>query len=274
MTDHNDFRSGFVAITGRPNVGKSTLLNRIVGKKIAITSSRPQTTRNRIVGVANGTGWQIAFVDTPGIHEPRSRQLNKIINRNAINSARSVDVNVLMITADGWRAEDEHVLKIVAAMDIPTVLLINKIDKLKSKELLLPLLAESSEKHDFSALIPVSAISGKGVSQLIDELVSMLPNAAMMYPDGQLTEQSDRFLLSEFLREQLFRQLGDELPYASAVTIDELVEQRLKQIGSYSRKTMEQHLGQKVYLEIWVKVKSGWSNDAQRLRELGLTEDV
>jgi len=301
MTDRNNFRSGFVAITGRPNAGKSTLLNRIVGKKIAITSSRPQTTRNRIVGVANGSGWQIAFVDTPGIHEPRSRQLNKIINRNAINSARSVDVNVLMITADGWRSEDEHVLKIVTAMDIPTVLLINKIDKLKSKELLLPLLAESSEKHDFSALIPVSASSGNGVSQLIDELVSMLPEAEKMYPDGQLTEQSDRFLLSEFLREQLFRQLGDELPYASAVTIDELVEkdntwhinatiwvestghkpivigkggQRLKQIGSYSRKTMEQHLGQQVYLEVWVKVKSGWSNDTQRLRELGLTEDV
>jgi len=301
MTQQSDFQSGFVSIIGRPNVGKSTLINRIVGKKIAITSSKPQTTRNRIVGISNGDGWQIAFVDTPGIHEPRSRRLNKIINRNAINSARSVDINVLMITADGWRSEDEHVLRVISVMEIPTILLINKVDKLKSKEMLLPLLAESSTRFDFRALIPISAISGKGVSQLLEELRKMLPVAPMMYPDEQLTEQSDRFLLSEFLREQLFRQLGDELPYATAVTIDEIKEQdsvchinatiwvenaghkpivigkgglRLKQIGSYSRKTMEQHLGRKVYLEIWVKVKSGWSNDAQRLRELGLTEDV
>ena len=277
MTQAKGFRSGFVSITGRPNVGKSTLINRIVGKKIAITSSKPQTTRNRIVGVSNGDGWQIAFVDTPGIHEPRSKRLNKIINRNAINSARSVDINVLMITADGWRSEDEHVLQVISVMDIPTVLVINKIDKLARKDMLLPLLAESSAKFDFHALIPISANSGKGVSDLIDELITMLPEAPMMYPEGQVTEQSERFLLSEFLREQLFRQLGDELPYATAVTIDEIKEQdstchinatvwvenaghkpivigkggqRLKQIGSsYSRKTMEQHLGRKVYLE-------------------------
>ncbi len=301
MNESTKFRSGFVSIVGRPNVGKSTLLNKLVGRKIAITSSKPQTTRNRIVGILNGDGWQIAFVDTPGIHEPGARAMNKIINRNAINSARSVDVNAMMITADGWRKDDHLVLQTIGIMDVPTVLIINKIDKLKQYELLLPLLAESAEHHDFHAMIPVSAKSGNGVEQLTAEFVKMLPEGPGMYPPEQVTEQSDRFLLSEFLREQLFRQLGEELPYAAAVTLEEIEQRdgvlhinatiwvendshkpivigkggkRLKQIGSYARQTMERHLGSKVYLEVWVKVKSGWSNDAQRLRELGLVEDV
>lgn len=301
MSKSDEFRSGFVSIIGRPNVGKSTLLNRLVGKKIAITSSKPQTTRNRIVGICNADEWQIAYVDTPGIHQPRARRMNKIINRNAINSTRNVDINALMINADGWRKEDLHVLQTIVAMEIPCVLIINKIDKLQKKDALLPLLAESAEKHNFHAMVPVSAKSGDGVKQLQEEFVKMLPLGSMMYPSEQVTEQTDQFLLSEFLREQLFRQLGDELPYATAVTIEEIEERdaithinatvwvenashkpivigkdgkRLKQIGTYGRKSMEKHLGRQVYLEIWVKVKSGWSDDSQRLRELGLIEDI
>lgn len=303
----NQFRSGFVTIVGRPNVGKSTLMNRLIGQKISITSHRPQTTRHRILGIHTDKVKQIVFVDTPGIHSLQKKSnrktINKVINKTALMSMDGVDVLCFMITANGWTEQDNEVLKAVKEMSMPVILVINKIDRLKSINDVLPLIAESGQRHDFAEIVPLSAQSlGKNsnATHLLDVLEPYLPIAPAGFDEDQITDRSFRFLVSELVREQLFRRLGDELPYATAVElsqyekIDGVVHigadiwvekdshkamvigkkgEALKQIGSAARKNCETLLESKVFMELYVKVRSGWSDNARDLYSLGYDED-
>lgn len=302
------FKSGFVTIIGKPNVGKSTLMNRIIGQKISITSHRAQTTRHRILGIYTDDNRQLVFVDTPGIHsvnkKSNSKVINKVINKTAISSIDGVDAVCLMITAGGWSESDLMVLKALKGTTMPVVLLINKLDKMKSVNDVLPLIAESAGLYDFADIVPVSAIgkmANDNVDHLLDVLSSHLPKAPAGFDEDQITDRSFRFLVSELVREQLFRRLGDELPYATAVEITEFqlsddkaqigadiwVEKEshkamvigkkgeaLKQIGIGARRGCEQLLEKKVFLELFVKVRSGWSDNARDLYSLGYAEDV
>jgi len=307
------FRFGFVTIIGKPNVGKSTLVNAIIGQKISITSHRPQTTRHRILGIHTDSEKQIVFVDTPGIHslakKSNRKTINKIINKTAISSIDGVDVVCLMITSAGWTESDHAVLKALEDQKTPVVLVINKLDKLKSVNEVLPLIEASSKLHNFAAIVPISALmktSGKtsnknldNVATLMEVLTEHLPEQGAGFDEDQITDRSFRFLVSELVREQLFRRLGDELPYATAVEITEFqvaddkaqinadiwVEKNshkamvigkkgeaLKNIGTAARRNCEQLLEKKVFLELFVKVRSGWSDNARDLYSLGYDE--
>lgn len=304
----DQFKFGFVTIIGKPNVGKSTLMNRIIGQKISITSHRPQTTRHRILGIHTDEQKQVVFVDTPGIHsvakKSNRKTINKVINKTAVSSIDGVDAVCLMITAGGWTDADRLVLKALNGSSTPVILVINKLDKLKSVNDVLPLIAESSELYDFAEIIPVCAIGKVGadnVDRLMDVLTQYLPNHAAGFDEDQITDRSFRFLVSELVREQLFRRLGDELPYATAVEVTEFsvagdkaqigadiwVEkdshkamvigkkgESLKKIGTAARKNCEVLLEKKVFLELFVKVRSGWSDNARDLYSLGYDEDL
>jgi len=306
MTD--DFRFGFVTIVGKPNVGKSTLMNRMIGQKISITSHRPQTTRHRILGIHTDDHKQIVFVDTPGIHsvtkKSNRKAINRVINRTAIASMDGVDVIFFMITASGWSDQDKLVLKALEDATTPVVLIINKIDKLSSVNDVLPLIAESSELFQFAEIVPISATSNKrdnNVDRLMDVATQYLPLQGAGFEEDQITDRSFRFLVSELVREQLFRRLGDELPYATAVEVSQFkvedgvyhigadiwVEKNshkamvigkkgeaLKKIGSAARKNCESLLEKTVFMELWVKVRSGWSDNARDLYSLGYDEDL
>ncbi len=306
MTENYKF--GFVTIIGKPNVGKSTLMNRIIGQKISITSHRAQTTRHRILGIHTDDDKQIVFVDTPGIHsvvkKSNRRTINKVINKTAISSIDGVDVVCLMITASGWTEEDKHVLKALQDIKIPIVLIINKLDKLSSVNKLLPLMAQSAELYGFAEIIPITAegkTSDEHVAQLLPTLSKYLPKSPPGFDEDQITDRSFRFLVSELVREQLFRRLGDELPYATAVEVTEFqmddtkaqigadiwVEkdshkamvigkkgEALKQIGIGARRGCENLLEKKVFLELFVKVRSGWSDNARDLYSLGYDEST
>ena len=300
------FKFGFVTIIGKPNVGKSTLMNRIIGQKISITSHRAQTTRHRILGIHTDEHKQIVFVDTPGIHavskRSHSKTINKMINKTAISSIDGVDVVCLMIAASGWTEADRLVLAALKDNKTPVVLLINKLDKLKSVNDVLPLIAESAELFDFADIVPICAI-GKVVADNVDRLMEVLtqylPESPAGFDADQITDRSFRFLVSELVREQLFRRLGDELPYATAVEVTqfEMDEKRaqigadiwvekdshkamvigkkgeaLKQIGIGARRGCELLLERKVFLELFVKVRSGWSDNARDLYSLGYDE--
>lgn len=303
------FRFGFVTIVGKPNVGKSTLMNHIIGQKISITSHRPQTTRHRILGIHTDPEKQIVFVDTPGIHslakKSNSKAMNRVINRTAIGSVEGVDVVCMMIAANsGWTDADKMVLAALKNSSASMILLINKIDLLPSINDCLPLIAESNDLHEFSEIVPISAL-GKvkqtNVGHLVDVLATHIPVSPPGFDDNEITDRSFRFLVSELIREQLFRRLGDELPYATAVEVsifklendvynigaDIWVEkdshkamvigkkgEALKKIGSAARKSCETLLEKKVYMELWVKVRSGWSDNARDLYSLGYDEDI
>jgi len=302
------FHFGFVTIIGKPNVGKSTLMNRIIGQKISITSHRPQTTRHRILGIHTDNHKQIVFVDTPGIHslakKSNRKTINKIINKTAISSIEGVDVVCLMITARGWSEQDKLVIQSLRDTKIPVVLVINKLDKLKSVNEVLPLIAESAELYDFADIVPLSAIAKTGIAN-VDHFVSVvskyLPEQGAGFDEDQITDRSFRFLVSELVREQLFRRLGDELPYATAVEVSEFKKEgkiyhvnadiwvekashkamvigkkgeALKKIGTAARKSCETLLDAKVFMELYVKVRSGWSDNARDLYSLGYDEDV
>ena len=299
---------GFVTIIGKPNVGKSTLMNQLIGQKISITSHRPQTTRHRILGIHTDDQKQVVFVDTPGIHslakKSNRKTINKVINKTAIASIDGVDLICLMITASGWTEADEHVLRALKEVKLPIVLVINKLDKLKSVNDVLPLIAESSAKAEFADIVPICAlgkIQGGNVERLMDVITSYLPDAEAGFDEDQITDRSFRFLVSELVREQLFRRLGDELPYAIAVEISQFeildgkaqigadiwVEkdshkamvigkkgEALKAIGTAARKNCENLLERKVFLELFVKVRSGWSDNARDLYSLGYDESI
>lgn len=289
------FRCGYVAIVGRPNVGKSTLLNRLVGQKLSITSEKPQTTRHRIVGVVTREGAQLLVLDTPGYQTRAGGALNRVLNRTAAQAARDADVVVLVVDAHGWTDADERVLSLVPP-DRPLILALNKIDRVADKAALLPLLARLGERGRFAALVPISARNGRQVEALIAEVAQRLPEGEAQFEPDALTDRSERFLAAEALREKLFRLLGDELPYESTVVIDKYEElpqlrrifatvvverdaqkaivlgaggERIKRIASEARADIERLVECKVYLEVWVKVRGGWADDEQRLRSYG-----
>jgi len=301
MTDENMItRTGFVAIVGRPNVGKSTLLNRILGQKLSITSRKPQTTRHQILGIKTESGNQVVYVDTPGIHKNHDKAINRYMNKAATTAVKDVDLIVMLIDRMRWTDEDEMVLQAIKQQRAPAVLVVNKVDFVKDKDELLPYLQELSGRHQFDQIVPISAKTGHNVERLESLIESYLPESQHFYPEDQITDRSSRFLAAELVREKIMRQLGDELPYEMTVEIEEfthdghmaeisaliLVERdsqkrivigdkgyRIKQIGIEARKDMEQMFDCKVMLNLWVKVKSNWSDDERALRSLGYNDE-
>lgn len=289
------FRSGTVAIVGRPNVGKSTLLNRLIGQKLSITSRRPQTTRHRLLGLLSDANSQIAFVDTPGVQTLQQQALHKVMNRTAIEAGAHTDLAVLVVDAKGWSAADQQVLALLPAAQ-PLILAINKTDLYKDPSKLHQLITQASAQRHFEEVVPISAQSGHQVALLAQLCRDRLPQQPPLYPLDDLTDRSERFLAAELLREKLFRLLGDELPYESTVIIERYEEtpklkrifatilvardaqkpivigaggERLKRIGQQARVDLEKLLGCKVYLELFVKVRSGWADTEQSLRAYG-----
>jgi GTP-binding protein Era len=301
MAMPESFRSGLVAIIGRPNVGKSTLLNRLVGQKVSITSPRAQTTRHRILGVHTTAEAQVVYVDTPGIHRGESdKPLSRVMNRAARASLAGVDAVVLVISADGWTERDEPALTAARQAECPVILVINKIDRLAERDRLLPLIAESRERMAFADVVPLSATKGDNVEELERVIVGMLPARPPLYDPDQVTDRSERFLAAEFVREQVFRGFGQEVPYSVAVEIAEFRDEpkhihidaviwvekdgqkailigkggeALKEIGRRARLEMQKAFGRKVWLGLWVKVREGWSHDVQAVKSLGYGED-
>ena len=293
-------RCGMVAIVGRPNVGKSTLLNHLLGQKISITSRKAQTTRHRILGVSTHGAAQIVYVDTPGLHQGEGKAINRAMNRAALSAVRDVDLVLMLVDRLQWLEPDEQVLAAVRTAGKPVLLIINKTDQIEQKDALLPHIAALQAKYPFAAIVPVSALKGHNLEALEREIQTLLPEAPHLFPPDQITDRSERFMVAEIVREKLMRQLGEELPYANAVQIEEfrqegktihisaliLVEKagqkaivigragaRLKLIGAEARIDMERLLGTKVMLKLWVKVKSGWSDDERALKSLGYQEE-
>lgn len=297
----SESRCGYVALVGRPNVGKSTLLNRILGQKISITCKKPQTTRHQIMGIHTEGDVQTIYVDTPGMHlaeGTRDKAINHYMNDAAKQALREVDAVVFLIDRTKWMPEDELVLQRLTYLECPVILAINKVDWLEDKSTLLPFIEEISKKREFAAIVPISALSGKKVNSLVYEINKHLPEGEHFYPEDQVTDRSLRFLASELVREKIMRQLGEELPYSVTVEIEEfkqegrilhihaliLVERegqrkivigdkgnQLKLIGRDARLEMEKAFETKVMLNLWVKVKSNWSDDARALKSLGYT---
>jgi GTPase len=289
------YQSGYIAIVGRPNVGKSTLLNHLIGEKISIVSRKAQTTRHRVTGILTDESSQFVFVDTPGFQTKYSNALNRAMNRGVTQTLSDVDVVLFVVEAGRYDAKDKAVVRLLPK-DRPVILVVNKTDLLKDRTALLPYLAEVSADFDYTAVVPVSAAKGRQTKDLLDEARKYLPNEGLMFPEDDLTDKSERFLASEYIREKVFRLMGDELPYATAVEIEKfemegnlrrifaaIVVDReghkaivigkggdsLKRIASEARQDMERLFGGKVYLEIWVKVKSGWNDDERLLKSLG-----
>jgi len=289
------FRSGTVAIVGRPNVGKSTLLNELVGAHVSITSRKAQTTRHRILGIRTDERAQMVFVDTPGFQTRFANALNRAMNRSVTVTLAGVDAIVMVIEATGWDERDDPVLALVPP-GIPVVLAVNKVDRVKDRAKLAQLLAASAARRDFAALVPVSAEKGTQVSALVGEVARLLPEGEPAYGPEEITDRSERFLAAELVREKLFRLLGDELPYTTAVVIDEFKEEgalrriqatiyvdrqghkaivigekgaTLKRIGTEARIAMQELFGSKVFLALWVKVKSGWADSEAVVRQWG-----
>lgn len=296
MTKDNKFRSGFVAIIGRPNVGKSTLLNSIVGQKIAITSPKPQTTRNRILGIQNLANAQILFVDTPGIHEARS-PLNRYMVDQARAACLDVDVVLWLVEADRPVDRDPMIPKLLEKSKRPVLLVINKIDKV-AKEQLLPIIDAYRQICPFASILPISAIKGDGVQQLMNELPGLLPEGPQYFPDDQLTDVPERFIVAEMIREQILMRTKDEVPYGVAVLVERFQENparnmvgidavinverdsqkrilvgkggsMIRQIGQSSRKEIERMLGVKVHLELFVRVQKNWTQSGRMMKEFG-----
>jgi GTP-binding protein Era len=291
------FRSGFVSIIGRPNVGKSTLLNNILGDKIAITSDKPQTTRNRVQGICNSPDAQIIFIDTPGIHQPRSR-LNKYMMEAALSSVQGVDVILFLVEADSPSGEREQlILDILAETEEPVLLAVNKIDLVK-KEALLQVIDSFARLYPFKEIVPISALTGDGTGQLIELVCRYLPEGPRYFPEDILSDQPERFIVAEIVREKVFRLTRDEVPYSVAVLVESFKEREsdglisisatinverdsqkgiiigkkgemLKRIGTQARKDIEQLLGTRVFLELFVRVRKDWSENVQMLKEFG-----
>ena len=289
-------RAGHVAVIGRPNVGKSTLVNALVGAKVSITSNRPQTTRHRLLGIATFEHGQLLLVDTPGIHREQKRAMNRWMNRAARGALEGVDAALLVIEAGRWDDEDTLAYDALREAGVPVVLAVNQVDRVKDKTTLLPFLAKVSEGREFAAVHPVSALKRKGLEPLVDSLLALMPDQPPLYAEDEITDKSQRFLAGELVREQLMRLLGAELPYATTVEVEHFAEEgrmlrigaviwveregqkaivigkggeRLREIGSRAREQMERLFGAKVFLETWVRVREGWSDDEAALRTLG-----
>lgn len=296
MTTAADFRAGLVAIVGRPNVGKSTLLNRLVGQKISITSRRPQTTRQRVIGIVTRSDAQYVFVDTPGFQSRHGNTMNRLMNRSVSRSVADVDAVIWVIEALGFGAEDRAVLALLQHV-APVVIAVNKIDEVGNKNELLPFMQELDGLAHPRAIVPVSAANGTGTEDLLSTVRTLLPEQPPLYGEDEITTSSERTLAAELLREKLFRLLGAELPYSTTVEIEkfEIVDglrriyagilvdkagqkaivigkggEKLKQIATQARKDMETLFGGKVFLNVWVKVKSGWADDSAVLRRSGI----
>lgn len=291
-----DYRCGYTAVVGRPNVGKSTLINAIVGEKVSITSKKPQTTRDRVLGVATDDDAQIVFVDTPGFQSKHTSQLLKHMNRTVRTALADVEAVLFVIDAAGWKSDDELVLKLLDREAKNVILVLNKIDLLKDKERLLPLMAESMQKFPFAAIVPVSAEKGKMLDDLKGEIKKLLPVSPPFFDADLYTDKSPRFIAAETIREKAFRLLGDELPYGLAVMIERWNETddsaeiiaslwvnreshkpivigekgaKLREISRLARADIAELLGKRVHLEVWVRVRRGWSDDARILKSLG-----
>jgi GTP-binding protein Era len=293
--------SAFIAIVGRPNVGKSTLLNKILGQKISITSSKPQTTRHRILGIETDGERQIVYVDTPGLHQDEKKAMNRLMNRAASSSIAGVEAVLFVVESNKWTADDQHVLDKLKKTQRPVILVVNKIDLVKDKGKLLPRLQEYAQLHDFAEIIPLSAETGEQVDGLREIVHRYAKPGAHHYPEDYVTDRSLRFMTAEIIREKLMRFTGDELPYSTTVAIEQfqlapsgvthihaliLVErdgqkrmiigaggQKLKTIGAEARKDIERLIDGQVLLKLWVKVKSGWADDERALRSLGYGEE-
>lgn len=296
MTDTPMTRCGYVAIVGRPNVGKSTLLNHILGQKLAITSRKPQTTRHNMLGIKTEGEIQAVYVDTPGLHKQNDKALNRYMNRSASTALKDVDVVVFVVDRMRWTDEDQLVLEKVQHVKCPILLAVNKSDRLEDKSELLPHLSWLAEQLPQAEIVPISALQGQNLDTLEKLVGERLPESEHFYPEDQITDRSSRFLAAELIREKIMRQLGAELPYQITVEIEEfkqegrilhihgliLVErdgqkkiiigdkgERIKRIGQEARKDMETMFDSKVMLNLWVKVKGGWSDDERALRSLG-----
>ncbi len=296
MTKH----CGYVAVLGRPNVGKSTLINCMLGHKLNITSRKPQTTRHNLLGIKTEGDCQAIYVDTPGLHTTQKKAINRAMNRSAESVIHDVDVVVLVIDRMQWSDDDDHVLKRLQHVECPVIVVINKIDNIDDKQSLLPWLEVLQQKRKFAHIVPISALNGQSVDVLEKLIHGYLPESDFFFDGDQLTDKSERFLCAEIVREKLMRQLGDELPYSATVEVESFEEletiihldalilierdsqksivigkkgERLKLIGSEARKDIEGLLGKKVMLKLWVKVKQGWSDDDRALRSLGFDFD-
>jgi GTP-binding protein Era len=299
MTGDEQLHCGFAALVGRPNVGKSTLLNALLGRKVSIVSPKPQTTRNRIHGVMTRPGMQIVFVDLPGIHAKQPRAINRYMNRTALASLADSDVNLFLIEALRWTEEDERALAKLVEAGRPILLIINKVDRARPKERLLPFIAEITQKAAFAEVVPLSALKRSNLEKLPDIIAQYLPESPLLFPADQVTDVSDPFMAAEIVREKLTRRLQDELPYGLVVEVEGIGEAEdepgklvvqaviwvertgqkaivigkggdvLKEVGRAARLEMRQHFGRPVHLELWVKVREGWSDDENALRKFG-----
>ncbi len=289
------FRTGFIAIVGRPNVGKSTLMNRLIGQKISITSRKAQTTRHRITGIHTDAHTQFIFVDTPGFQTQHQNALNRVMNKSVTHALKEVDVVLFLIEGTRFDERDRKVIPLLP-VDRPVLLVINKVDRLDDKNTMLPFIQEMAKEYNFAAIVPVSAKQGTQVDVLLDAIRAHLPEGAPMFGEDEVTDRSERFLASEIIREKIFRLLGEEVPYSVSVMIEKfemdgsmrrihaaiLVDkanqkaiiigkggEKLKEISTQARKDMEKLFDGKVFLETWVKVKGGWADDERALKSLG-----
>lgn len=293
---------GFIAIVGRPNVGKSTLLNQLLGQKVSITSRKPQTTRHRIMGIDTDGAYQAIYVDTPGLHIEEKRAINRLMNRAASSSIGDVELVIFVVEGTNWTPDDEMVLNKLKSLRCPVLLAINKVDNVTDKTKLLPHIGFLSQQMDFLDVVPISAEKGMNVDTIAKIVRNCLPEAIHHFPEDYITDRSQRFMASEIIREKLMRFLGEELPYSVMVEIEQfvtndrggydihgliLVERegqkkmvignkgaKIKKIGTEARMDMEDLFENKVHLELWVKVKAGWADDERALRSLGYVDDL
>ncbi len=290
---------GYVAIIGRPNVGKSTLLNRILGQKISITTRKPQTTRHQILGIKTTDAAQVVYVDTPGIHRGSKKAMNRYMNKAAASVINDVDVVVFVVDGMRWQEDDQAILEKLKLIDAPVILALNKLDKLDDREQLLPYIQQMSEKMSFKEIIPISATKGENIESLEAMVTSLLPASPAFFPEDQVTDKSERFVAAELVREKLMMRLGQEVPYSITVEIEQFKLEKkilhinaliwverdnqkmivigkngemLKAVGKQARLEMEDMFEKKVFLKLWVKVKDKWADDERALQNLGYTE--
>lgn len=294
--NNEDSRCGFITIVGRPNVGKSTLLNRILGQKLSITSRKPQTTRRQLLGIKTEDNCQAIYIDTPGLQTKHKGPLNRFMNKEISNALIDMDVILFVVEALVWKNDDEHIVSVLQEIKAPVVLVINKIDKVKDKNVLLPFIEKTAKLLTFKDIVPVSAKKTENIQQLEQLVESLLPRATLQFPEDDITDQNEQFFAAEFIREKLTQKLGEELPYQISVTIEQFFVKEgvrhvyaiiwtenqnqksiiigkhglvLKSVGEQARKDMEKLFCGKVYLRTWVKTKKKWTRDTDALAQLG-----